>query len=166
MRFDMKSFLDSGIRPYEQPLSEDFSGAGFTGFSVPAPATGSFYAALAPEGIAMRLTLQATIEAECARCLAPITQSYHFTREYLVTPTDLEDPDFELPLAGGGCLDVSELAYQELIFEVPPVLLCSPDCLGLCPICGKGKAAGCSCQPADVAAPADARLGILKQLLS
>ena len=37
---------------------------------------------------------------------------------------------------------------------------------GLCPICGRKKAAGCSCQPADNAAPVDARLSILKQLLS
>ena len=59
-----------------------------------------------------------------------------------------------------------QAVFQELIFEIPPVLLCSADCQGLCPICGKKKAAGCTCQPADSAAPVDARLSILKQLLS
>ena len=79
---------------------------------------------------------------------------------------DLEDPDFELPMSEEGCLDTEELVFQELIFEIPRVLLCSADCKGLCPICGKKRAAGCSCQPADDAAPPDARLSILKQLLS
>ena len=72
----------------------------------------------------------------------------------------------QLTIAAEGCLDIRELVYQELIFKIPRVLLCSPDCQGLCPICGKRKAAGCNCQPADEAAPADARLSILKQLLS
>ena len=110
--------------------------------------------------------VKAQVEGECARCLAPVQQAYDFTREYLVRLRDLDDPDFELPLDEKGCLDLRELVYQELIFEVPRVLLCSPDCPGLCPICGKRKADGCSCQTAEAAAPTDARLSILKQLLS
>ena len=122
MQFDIRSFLESGRKPFEAHFEADFSKADFGGYSV--------------------------------------------TREYFVRDRDLEDPDFELPCNENGCLDLEELAYQELIFEVPAVLLCSADCQGLCPICGKKKAAGCSCQPADNAAPADARLSILKQLLS
>ena len=118
------------------------------------------------DGATLLLCVRAHIDAECARCLEPLTRDYDFTREYFVRDRDLEDPDFELPCNENGCLDLEELAYQELIFEVPAVLLCSADCQGLCPICGKKKAAGCSCQPADNAAPADARLSILKQLLS
>ena len=87
-------------------------------------------------------------------------------RDYLILrDRDLEDPIFELPCNEQGCIDLDELVYQELIFEVPAVLLCSADCQGLCPICGKKKAAGCSCKPAADAAPADAWLSILKQLL-
>ena len=95
-------------------------------------------------------------------CTLPYTHSV----DYFVKERELDDPDFELPLDEKGCLDIRELVYQELIFKIPRVLLCSPDCQGLCPICGKRKAAGCNCQPADEAAPADARLSILKQLLS
>ena len=82
--------------------------------------------------------------------------------DYFVKERELDDPDFELPLDEKGCLDIRELVYQELIFKIPRVLLCSPDCQGLCPICGKRKAAGCNCQPADEAAPADARLSKLE----
>lgn len=166
MQFDLKKFLDNGRKPYEQAFDVDFSNADFPGYRVLQPAKVEFRAENVAAGIAVRLALDATVDAECARCLAPIQEHYSFTREYLVKPTELDDPDFELPMSSEGCLDIQELAFQELLFEVPRVLLCSPDCLGLCPICGKKKAAGCSCQPADEAAPADARLSILKQLLS
>ena len=118
------------------------------------------------DGAALLLCVKAQIHAECARCLEPLTQDYCFERDYLILPRDLEDPDFELPCNEQGCIDLDELVYQELIFEVPAVLLCSADCQGLCPICGKKKAAGCTCKPAADAAPVDARLSILKQLLS
>lgn len=166
MQFDIRSFLESGRKPFEAHFEADFSKADFGGYSVNTPAVCDFTATLTEDGAELLLCVRTHIDAECARCLEPLTRDYDFTREYFVRDRDLEDPDFELPCNENGCLDLEELAYQELIFEVPAVLLCSADCQGLCPICGKKKAAGCSCQPADNAAPADARLSILKQLLS
>lgn len=166
MPFDLRNFLQSAQKPYAVQLSVDLSGRDFDGFQVPAPAACSFQAVPALAGAELVLQVHAGVQAECARCLAPVREEYSFTREYTVRPRDLEDPDFELPVDAQGCLEIEELIYQELIFEVPRVLLCSPDCLGLCPICGKKRAAGCSCQPAEDAAPPDARLSILKQLLS
>ena len=116
--------------------------------------------------MALLLCVKADVRSECARCLEPLSRSYDFEREYFVRRRDLDDPDFELPCSEQGCLDLQELVFQELLFEVPPVLLCSADCQGLCPVCGKKKSAGCSCQTAEEAAPVDARLSILKQLLS
>lgn len=166
MRFDLKTFLDSLQKPYFADFELDFSGFDFFDFTVSEPAHCSFSAEPVPEGASLSLSLTATVHAECARCLAPLQNQYSFQRAYLVKAQELDDPDFELPLTEKGLLDLDELAYQELVFEVPRVQLCSPDCLGLCPVCGKRKAAGCTCQPAGDAAPADARLGILKQLLS
>ncbi len=147
MQFDLRSFLESGRKPYAAHYEADFSQADFGGYRVNTPAICDFTATLTEEGAALLLHVKAHVDAECARCLEPLSRDYDFEREYFVR-------------------DREELAYQELIFEVPAVLLCSADCQGLCPICGKKKAAGCSCQPADDAAPADARLSILKQLLS
>ena len=65
-----------------------------------------------------------------------------------------------------GHLDVDEWLNQEFMFQIPTVLLCSPDCAGLCPQCGKKKAE-CTCQPAEpTEAPVDTRLAILKSLLN
>ena len=63
-------------------------------------------------------------------------------------------------------MDVDEWLNQEFMFQIPTVLLCSPDCAGLCPQCGKKKAE-CTCPPAEQTdAPVDTRLAILKSLLN
>ena len=144
MQFDIRNFLQSAKTPYTTQFSADLSAADWDGFRVPDPLECAFTAHPTQEGAVMTLHVKASIEAECARCLAPVHESYDFTREYLVRMRDLDDIDFELPLDDQGQLDLRELAYQELIFEVPRVLLCSPDCQGLCPICGKRKAEGCA----------------------
>ena len=146
MQFDLRNFLQSAKTPYTTHFFADLAQADFDGYRVAVPAECFFTATPTQEGAEMALQVKAQVEGECARCLAPVQQAYDFTREYLVR--------------------LRELVYQELIFEVPRVLLCSPDCPGLCPICGKRKADGCSCQTAEAAAPTDARLSILKQLLS
>ena len=166
MRFDLNEFLTSAQKPYTASFSMDLSGRDWPDYQVPAPVAGTFTVNRTLEGAQISLEAEAAVEAECARCLAPVHETYQIAQQYTVRPRDLEDPDFELPLDEDGLLDVEELVYQEILLTVPRVLLCSPDCLGLCPICGKRKAAGCTCQPADEAAPADARLSILKQLLS
>ena len=92
-----------------------------------------FSATPTADGAALLLCVKAQIHAECARCLEPIQREYAFEREYNVRMRDVEDPDFELPCQEKGCLDLEELVFQELIFEVPTVLLCSPDCQGPMP---------------------------------
>ncbi len=166
MQFDLRSFLESARVPYQTHFLAELTQADFGGFTLAAPAECDFTATPTADGAALLLCVKAQVDAACARCLEPLHRDYAFERAYLIRLRDLDDPDFELPCPQEGCIDLNELVYQELIFEVPTVLLCSADCQGLCPICGKKKAAGCTCQPADQAAPADARLSILKQLLS
>ncbi len=166
MQFDLQGFLENARVPYQVHFMADLLQADFTGFQLAAPAECDFSATPTDDGAALLLCVKAQIKAECARCLEPLRRDYAFQREYLVRQRDLEDPDFELPCSEKGSLDLEELVYQELIFEVPTVLLCSPDCQGLCPVCGKKKSAGCTCRAEESAAPADARLSILKQLLS
>ena len=99
-----------------------------------------------------------------ARIPQPVTAV--FEAEWTAKERDLDDPDFELPLDEKGHLDVDEWLAQEFMFQIPTVLLCSADCPGLCPRCGK-KRAECTCPPEeDKAAPVDARLAILKSLLN
>ena len=130
------------------------------------PVTARFEAV--PDGEEIRMTLRANalVHGECARCLDPVEREETVQAEWTVRERDLDDPDFDLPLNEKGHLDVDEWLCQEFMFQIPTVLLCSADCPGLCPRCGK-KMAECTCPPAEAEAePADARLAILKSLLN
>lgn len=167
MQFDLKRFMQNGQRPYRAELECNLSDYDWPGYEPQQPICAVLEAVQTSQGADLKLTVKATVHAQCARCLADVTENYAFQREWKLRAEDLDSEELELPISEKGHLDVDELVFEELILEVPPALLCSEDCQGLCPVCGQPIAAGCSCckaEPED--APADERLAILKQLLS
>lgn len=166
MQFDLQKFYKTAEKPYAEEFLADLSGMDLPGYTLAKPAECSFRAVPTADGVDLELSVKATIAGECARCLEPVQQQCSFTREWQFTEADFKSGEFELPINAKGVLELEELVFQEILFEAPSVLLCSPDCSGLCPICGQKKAAGCSCQQAEKAAPVDARLSILQQLLN
>ena len=166
MQFDLRKFIVSGTKPYVAEFQCDLSAKDFAGARIEQPVSARFEAV--PDGDEIRMTLRANalVHGECARCLDPVEREETVQAEWTVRERDLDDPDFDLPLNEKGHLDVDEWLCQEFMFQIPTVLLCSADCPGLCPRCGK-KVAECTCPPAEAeAAPADARLAILKSLLN
>jgi uncharacterized protein len=114
----------------------------------------------------MRLVLNAELSyrGECARCLAPVDGvfSLDFERtvaaEGVLTEEQLEEGWDEYVVLDGAQLDVDEPLREELLLAFPKKLLCSEDCLGLCPKCGKPKRDGdCGCSTKEI----DPRLAIL-----
>ena len=114
----------------------------------------------------MRLVLKAELgyHGECARCLAPVDGVFSLdfertvTTEGTLTEQQLEESD-EYVVLNGSELDVDEPLREELLLGFPMRLLCSEDCLGLCPHCGKPKRDGdCGCGGKEI----DPRLAILK----
>lgn len=73
MQFNLRTFLESGRKPYMAHFEADFSQADFGGYSVNAPAVCDFTATLTEDGAALLLCVKAHVDAECARCLEPIT---------------------------------------------------------------------------------------------
>ena len=119
----------------------------------------------------MRLTLQAQLAyaGECARCLAPVNDTFalEFERtvanEGTLTEEQLEDNVDEYVIIEGGELDLDEELREALILAVPMRLLCEEDCPGLCPKCGKPRREGtCGCPTREI----DPRLAILGTLLN
>ncbi len=117
----------------------------------------------------MRLVLKAELKyhGECARCLAPVEGvfSLDFERtvaaEGVLTDAQLEEQWDEYVVLKGAELDVDEALSEELILGFPKKLLCSEDCLGLCPKCGKPRRDGdCGCPTKEI----DPRLAILATL--
>lgn len=88
--------------------------------------------------------VEATIAAECARCLRPITTpvTAQFAEQYYAT-IHVDSGDV-MPQAPGDSktigtdfmIDLTPLILEEVILATPPAPLCRPDCKGLCPECG------------------------------
>ena len=118
----------------------------------------------------MRLNLRAELDwsGECARCLEPVSGTFavDFQRtavcEGVLTEQELQEESEEYVIIRGAKLDIDELLQEELALSFPTKLLCSEDCPGLCPRCGKPRREGdCGCPTREI----DPRLAILATLL-
>ena len=114
----------------------------------------------------MRLKLQATLfyHGECARCLAPVDGVFSLDFERTVTTEGtideerLEELEDEYVVLKGHELSVDDALLEEVALSFPTRLLCSEDCEGLCPKCGKPKREGdCGCPTKEI----DPRLAVL-----
>ena len=163
MILDIRRIFENYAGPVERKFEADFSQDDFPGYEVPQKVEGMVSAVL--EGRILVLTLRETagITAPCARCLDDVRQEFLIERTYDIREGDWQDEEAELPFTPEGRLDVTQLAREEILLEVPSVLLCSDDCLGLCPVCGKRRPCGCKPQEEDAVDP---RLSVLKQLLT
>lgn len=118
----------------------------------------------------MRLELQAEIPylAPCARCLDEVSGVFSMELERTVAPEgtlseeQLEENVDEYAVIEKGKLDLGALVLEELSLSFPQRFLCSEDCPGLCPKCGKPRRLGdCGCSTVEI----DPRLAVLKTLL-
>ena len=119
----------------------------------------------------MRLTLRAELNyhGECARCLAPVNGVFSLDFERTVVTEGqlseerLSELDDEYVSLEGSELDVDMALREELLLGFPTRLLCSEDCEGLCPKCGKPKREGdCGCVLKEI----DPRLAVLKNFFA
>ncbi len=117
----------------------------------------------------MRLEASAQIpyRGVCARCLDPVSDVYVLPFERTVvtegtlTEEQEEDNVDEFVIIQGGFLDIDDAVREALILSFPMRLLCSEDCPGLCPKCGKPKREGsCGCSDKEI----DPRWAVLASL--
>lgn len=109
-----------------------------------------------------QLTLRGTVELSardtCARCLNEC--AFELVADLLVFADrrGSDDPKDEDALEREGSvlyhegleLDLGPSIREALILEVPKVILCKPDCRGLCAECGQNlNESSCSCTPAS-----------------
>lgn len=89
---------------------------------------------------------------ECDRCLSPVTTPIEEDFSHVVvTQTASEQNDSEYLLASDAMLDLAEAVMTDLRLSLPTKTLCSPDCKGLCPMCGCNRnESECSCNSEDV----------------
>jgi uncharacterized protein len=112
------------------------------------------------EGILVQGKLDVGIEAECYRCLDPVTVNVTVDVEELFTYPSPKGAEFTVH--DDGILDLAPLLRAEVLIEAARGVLCRPDCKGLCPDCGTNwNHATCTCAEERI----DPRLAQLKNLL-
>ena len=106
----------------------------------------------AGEGILATGILRATAIGECDRCLEEAVleisgevDGYYLFEEPERLSDDEDEVDFYL-VDDEDTIDLSPALNDALIMETPFVVLCKPDCKGLCPHCGANLNEGpCGC---------------------
>ena len=118
----------------------------------------------------MHLTATAHLayEAECDRCLDTVNGEFvlDFQRvvadEGTLSEEQIEDNVDEYVIVENGKLNIDEQLAEALLLDFPRKILCSDDCAGLCPKCGKSlKYGDCGCPKKEI----DPRLAVLATLL-
>lgn len=103
-------------------------------------------------------------ETACARCLKELSGTFRYGfRKIAAQAGTIEGDEDNYVLIKDGKLDFAPDVAEEVSLEFPIRFLCSEECLGLCPKCGKNR----NLEPCDCAnqKEIDPRLAILQKLL-
>lgn len=163
MLFELKSvFLNDGEEKelsYQLDISDiDIDGA----FPFKSPVTVTATASNRASLVTLALNCRFDYQRSCDRCgeQCTVEQNMNFAHKLAQTLVDegnddyIETPDFTIEL--------DEVVISDILLSLPQKFLCSEDCKGLCPKCGKNLNLGdCGCDKREI----DPRLAILKQLM-
>jgi uncharacterized protein len=121
--------------------------------------------------ILTRCSLKTDIKLACSRCLRQFNQNLHldFEEEFFPTvdvatgaPLPPPEETSTFTIDKNHILDLTEAVRQYSLLAVPMKPLCSKECAGICPNCGKNLNEGiCDCPKQDV----DPRWAELMKLL-
>lgn len=164
---DVKPLLRGEVKniPIDEPITMDqISGVTF-------PEDARAVGGISDNGGYMRLTLTVKVPyvAECARCLDPVPGEFceEFERTVVakgsVAQEKIEESvDEYAVLDEEGMLDIRDELVETMLLLFPKKILCSEDCPGLCPKCGKPLRDGdCGCPKKEI----DPRWAILQKYL-
>jgi uncharacterized protein len=92
------------------------------------------------EGVYLHGNVRGTMRMRCARCLKEFDAPFDVSLTELVSKEPTEDDDYRL--APDDTLDPEPIVRDAVVLEMPFSPLHSPDCKGLCPICGGDRNLG------------------------
>ncbi len=103
----------------------------------------------------IRGSLQTVLRLQCVRCLKEFGHPLSTTFDLSLHPTNNAPSDEEVELGEedmksnffeGGELRLSEIACEQIFLEIPYQPLCTKECKGLCPRCGRDlNLSSCEC---------------------
>ncbi|HRX42094.1 MAG TPA: DUF177 domain-containing protein [Clostridia bacterium] len=89
--------------------------------------------------------------AVCGRCLADIDGKFNIDfRENFMHASEMTDESDDYYKYEGGYIELAAPLIDNILLDLPSVMLCSGDCKGLCSSCGRNLNDGeCSCDHSD-----------------
>ena len=142
IRIDLTEKVDNPGDSY--PVSGHVDATSYTvgekEFQLPSGASYDVVFTNAGDGILVTGIVRAEATGECDRCLDPASFEVAGEIEEYYLFAEPEDPEayedgFEL-LGEDRVIDLSDAVSDAIVMDTPFVLLCKPDCAGLCPTCG------------------------------
>jgi uncharacterized protein len=103
---------------------------------VPAEVPAELVVTRALSGTVFSLTFETRLHGPCYRCLGDAVLDVPIAaREYQASSSD--DEELTTPYVVDHVLQVSAWARDAVALALPNKILCTPDCAGLCPECGR-----------------------------
>ncbi len=152
MELDLQPLFSQKEMCSENAFCLDISKRDFGTFSVQNPLQVRYRAEADNGDVSLWFSVQADLQAECARCMQPLSRTWVLEQTFRISPQDLKQEFPELPFTSKGALDLEELSYGELLMDVDSVLLCKDTCAGLCLRCGQKKE-DCDCKEEKIVDP-------------
>ena len=153
---DMSQVVYWGQTPFQEPVQVSGELKGYLGI------------------LTLDYTAKVMRDDSCARCLEPVrtVQELTFTHTIMErekSAEEADDVDDTFIIVTNSVLDLDELVISDLLLTQEDVVLCKPDCLGLCPDCGSNRnnnTCSCSVNTASGSAKApDSRFGALLKFM-
>lgn len=133
----------SGVKPFLTPVKVSGSVGNHTGV------------------VELSAKAEFVLDMNCDRCAKPIKLALTADVFHTLVTSLNDEANDELLLVNELRFDLDPLVTEDIFLELPSKFLCSEDCKGVCPKCGKDLNTGsCSCEK-----EIDPRLAALKQLL-
>ena len=122
------------------------------------------------EDIRLVGSMSTQVEARCARCLDPVERDVSESFDLLYRPQGVDaagdeaaitQAETEIGYYRGDGLLLEDVLKEQILLALPVKLVCSAECKGLCPHCGRNlNVENCDC----VTTMADPRWGALEDI--
>ena len=163
MVLNLKGFLNGGNRVIDINTTLDFTNEEFSGVRLFAKPTAVVGKVVNKADVTeLSLVCSVTINKPCDRCGKETVKKLQISINRILVSELSDDDNDDLLLIENDQLDLYEVCFSEILLALPMKHLCSEDCKGICPSCGKNlNEGGCGC----VAKSVDPRLEALLELL-
>lgn len=117
------------------------------------------------QGLVVHGSLQGGLSSRCFRCLEParvqLKRDFDLFEEFPAPAPDTEKSDILKFENNQWLVNIFQILREQVILAVPDKILCSADCLGICPECGVNRnISPCTCSQESM----DPRLAVLRQM--